>query len=64
MAKNISNGIVTMLSLWVWSWMVLWALNTLDIVKIECTLTNALALGILVNSAMMIMRLCKEDRDA
>lgn len=55
MIKNILDGIITMLALWVWSWIVLWALNALNIVKIKYTLTNALALAILVNSGILII---------
>lgn len=44
-----------MLALWVWSWIILWASNALNIVKIEDNSTNALALSVLIDSVMLIV---------
>lgn len=55
MIKNILNGVITMLAWWVWSWIILWALNALSIVKIEANLTNALALAVLMNGVMLMV---------
>lgn len=55
MIKNVLNGVITMLALWVWSWIILWASNALNIVKIEANSTNALALSVLIDSVMLIV---------
>jgi len=55
MIKSILNGVIVMLAWWVWSWIILWALNALNVVKIEANPTNALALSVLLDSVMLIV---------
>lgn len=53
--KNILNGVIVMLAWWVWSWIILWALNVLNVVSVEANLTNALALSILLEGVVLIV---------
>lgn len=55
MIKNILNGVIVMLAWWVWSWIILWALNVLNVVNVEANLTNALALSILLEGVVLIV---------
>jgi hypothetical protein len=57
MIKGILNGVIIMLAWWVWSWIILWSLNALSIVKIEANPTNSLALAVLLDSVMLIVAL-------